>query len=90
MAVVVSQEIDEARRHHLAALVYELEARSLRWRLAGPDESVLRVAHPATLRQIMVVATPTGGGWSYLWTGGGMSAVGRPAEVAEQIVRLLS
>lgn len=89
MAVVGSQEMIEARRHHLAALVYELEARSLQWRLVGPDESVLRVANNAASRQIMVVATPTGSGWSYLWSGGGMSATGRPAEVAEKIARAL-
>lgn len=90
MTVVGSQETIEARRHHLAALVYEVEVRGLRWRLAGPDESVLLVASPTTSRHVMVVATPTGSGWSYLWSGGGQATTGRPAEVADRIARMLA
>lgn len=90
VAVAGSHELSEARRHHLAALAFELEARRLKWRLAGPEESVLRVANPRTRRQAMVVATPTGERWSYLWTGGGIADVSRAADAAEQILRLLS
>lgn len=90
VAVAGARELAEARRHHLAALAYELEARRLRWRLDGPEESVLRVAHPASRRQAMVVATPTGDRWSYLWTGGGIAEVGAPGPVAEQILKLLA
>ncbi|WP_233358977.1 hypothetical protein [Thermomonospora amylolytica] len=84
-----AQEMADARRHHLAALAYEIEARGLSWRLAGPGESVLHVAHPVTRRQVMVVAMPAGESWCYLWAGGGTGDVGRPALAADQIARLL-
>ncbi len=89
MAVVGAREMADARRHHLAALAYEIEARGLSWRLAGPGESVLHVANPATRRQVMVVAMPTGEGWFYLWAGGGMAEVTQPARAADQIARQL-
>ncbi|MFB4318509.1 hypothetical protein [Actinomadura sp. 21ATH] len=89
MSVVDAQEFAEVRRHHLAALAYEAEARGLRWRLAGPEESVLAVLGPRTRRQIMVVATPARGGWSYLWPGGGIADVAEVAVVADRLVRLL-
>lgn len=90
MAVAGAQELAEARRHHLAALAHEVEARGLNWRLAGPGESVLNVASTRSRRQVMVVAMPVGEGWSYLWAGGGMADVGDPGRVADQIARLLS
>ncbi|TDD89154.1 hypothetical protein E1298_14440 [Actinomadura rubrisoli] len=77
------------RRRHLAALAYEVEARGLSWRLAGPGESVLGVRGPRTPRQVMVVATPDGDGWSYLWTGGGIADVTGVAQVADELARLL-
>ncbi|WP_344593749.1 hypothetical protein [Actinomadura vinacea] len=89
MAVVGAQEFAEVRRHHLAALAYEVEARGLLWRLAGPEESVLTVLGPRTRRRAMVVATPAGDGWSYLWTGGGIADVGEVAAVADRLARLL-
>jgi hypothetical protein len=89
VAVVGAREMADARRHHLAALAYEIEARGLSWRLAGPGESVLHVANPVTRRQVMVVAMPTGEGWCYLWAGGGVGDVTRPAHAADQIARML-
>ncbi|QXJ21072.1 hypothetical protein AGRA3207_001888 [Actinomadura graeca] len=77
------------RRRHLAALAYEVEARGLSWRFAGPGESVLTVLVPRTSRQVMVVATPVGDGWSYLWPGGGMADVADVPLVADQLARLL-
>ncbi|MEU5881285.1 hypothetical protein [Spirillospora sp. NPDC047279] len=90
MSVVGAHEIAEVRRHHLAALAYEVESRGLRWRLAGPEESVLGVANPRSRMQVMVVATPSMEGWSYLWTGGGISGVGDVSRVADQLARLLA
>ncbi|GAA2599340.1 hypothetical protein SMC26_20130 [Actinomadura fulvescens] len=90
VSVVGAREIAEVRRHHLAALAYEVEARGLRWRLAGPEESVLGVSNPMTRIQVMVVATPSGDGWSYLWTGGGIADVGDVARVADRLVRILT
>ncbi|MDL4777479.1 MULTISPECIES: hypothetical protein [Thermomonosporaceae] len=90
VSVVGAREIAEVRRHHLAALAYEVEARGLRWRLAGPEESVLTVMGTGVRRQIMVVATPVGPGWSYLWTGGGIADVSDVAKVAERFVTLLT
>ncbi|GAA4086471.1 hypothetical protein [Actinomadura miaoliensis] len=89
VSVVDAQKIAEVRRHHLAALAYEVEARGLRWRLAAPEESVLCVLNPVSRQRAMVVATPVGDGWSYLWTGGGIAPVSQVAEVADQLVRLL-
>ncbi|MFF5260465.1 hypothetical protein ACFY4C_16085 [Actinomadura viridis] len=90
MSVIGAQEIAEVRRHHLAALAYEVEARGLWYRMAGPEESVLAVLGPRTRRRIMVVATPVGGGWSFLWSDGGMADVGEVARVADQIARRLA
>ncbi|WP_067477965.1 hypothetical protein [Actinomadura hibisca] len=89
MSVVGAREISEVRRHHLALLAHEAEARGLRWRLAGPEESVLSLVGPYSRRQVMVVATPVGGGWSYLWPGGGMADVSQVTDVADQIQRML-
>ncbi|WP_433335161.1 hypothetical protein [Spirillospora sp. CA-294931] len=90
MSVIGEHEIAEVRRRHLSTLAYEVEARGLRWRMAGPEESVLGVVGPATRRQVMVVATPAGPGWSYLWTGGGIADVGEVGRVAERLVLLLT
>jgi hypothetical protein len=84
------EELVEARRHHLAALAYELEARSLACRLIGADESVLRVANPVTGHNVMILATASATGWSYLWSGGGMADAAAPAYAADQIARLLA
>jgi hypothetical protein len=89
VSVVGAQEIAELRRKHLATLAHEVEARGLRWRLAGPEESVLAVVGPHTRRQVMVVATPVGEGWSYLWSGNGMADVAAASRVADQLGRLL-
>ncbi|GAA4149737.1 hypothetical protein [Actinomadura keratinilytica] len=90
VSVVDAQKIAEVRRHHLAALAYEVEARGLRWRLAGPEESVLCVLSTVSRRRAMVVATPAGDGWSYLWAGGGIAPVTQVAAVADRLVRLLA
>ncbi|MCW2886064.1 MAG: hypothetical protein QOE54_3511 [Streptosporangiaceae bacterium] len=91
MAPVVGsqEELVEARRHHLAALAYELEARSLACRMLGAGESVLRAASPVTGRNVMILATASAAGWSYLWSGGGMADAAAPAIAADQIARLL-
>ncbi|WP_242614369.1 hypothetical protein [Actinomadura roseirufa] len=89
MSVVGGREFAQVRRRHLAALAYEVEARGLAWRFAGPGESVLGVLGPRTRRQVMVVAMPDGDGWSYLWPGGGIADVAGAAEVADQLARLL-
>ncbi|RAY11942.1 hypothetical protein DPM19_28105 [Actinomadura craniellae] len=80
----------EARRYHLAALAREVEVRGLRWRLAGAEESVLRVVNPHTRRQAMVLASLVGDGWCYLWPGGGMGDARDPSYAADQIARLLA
>ncbi|WP_245623238.1 hypothetical protein [Spirillospora albida] len=84
------REIADVRRHHLAALAYEVEARGLHWRLAGPGDAVLGVLHPRTRRHVMVVAMPAGAGWSYLWTGGGAADVAAVSQVADRLARLLT
>jgi hypothetical protein len=91
MAPVVGsqEELVEARKHHLAALAYELGVRSLSCRMLGADESVLRVASPVTGHKVMILATASAGGWSYLWSGGGMADAAVPAVAADQIARLL-
>ncbi|WP_344279265.1 hypothetical protein [Actinomadura napierensis] len=89
VSVADGGEIAEVRRRHLAALAYELEARGLSCRLAGPGESVLSVHGPRTLRQVMVVVTPVGAGWSYLWAGGGMADAATTAVAADRIAGLL-
>lgn len=90
MSVITNaRQIAEVRRHHLAALAYEVDVRGLRWRLAGPEESILTVVGPRTRRLIMVVATPAGAGWSYLWTGGGIADVTDLRNVADCFVTLL-
>ncbi|WP_243716206.1 hypothetical protein [Actinomadura darangshiensis] len=89
MSVVGEGETAEVRRRHLAALAYEVESRGLVWKFAGPDESLLAVHGPRTGRQAMVVATPSGDGWYYLWPGGGMAEVARLAEVADRLHALL-
>jgi hypothetical protein len=88
-AAVWSSGSTEARRVHLAALVYELDVRGLSCSLIGKDGSVLRVTHPATGRRLMVVATPSVSGWFYLWSGGGLAPVGDPSPTAQLIATLL-
>jgi hypothetical protein len=85
VSVVDGREIAEVRRRHLAALAGELQARGLACRFAGVGESVLSVHGPGGNRQIMVVATPVGAGWSYLWPGGGMADVATAPDVAALI-----
>ncbi|MWA03871.1 hypothetical protein F8568_026495 [Actinomadura sp. LD22] len=89
VSVLDGGEIAEVRRRHLAALAGELRARGLACRLAGPGESVLSVHGPGAGRRLMVVATPTGAGWSYLWPGGGMADVAAAPAVADRIRLLL-
>lgn len=89
LAVAGANELAEARRHHLAALAYEAQARGLSCRLTGPGEAVLQVASPVTRRQVMVVATPVGRGWFFLWAGGGSGDAADPGRAADQLARLL-
>ncbi|RKS77178.1 hypothetical protein BZB76_2555 [Actinomadura pelletieri DSM 43383] len=90
MSVVGGRETAETRRRHLAALAYEVEVRGLSWRLAGPEESLLSVSGPRVRGRIMVVATPSGDGWFYLWPGGGMADVAEVAAVADRLARMLA
>ncbi|MER7545342.1 hypothetical protein [Actinomadura sp.] len=90
MSVVDGREIAETRRRHLAALAREVEARGLAWRLTGPGESLLAVYGPRSGRRLMVVATPAGDGWSYLWPDGGIADVADAAAAADQLTRLLT
>ncbi|TYB41118.1 hypothetical protein FXF69_37010 [Actinomadura chibensis] len=90
VSVVGGRGIAEVRKRHLAALAHEVEAHGLSWRLTGPGESLLSVSGPGARRQLMVVATPSGEGWSYLWPGGGMADVAEVADVAERLARLLA
>jgi hypothetical protein len=89
VSVVGGRDIAEVRRRHLAALAYEVESRGLSWRFAGPEESLLAVYGVRTGRHVMVVATPSGDGWFYLWPGGGMADVTRLSEVADRLAALL-
>lgn len=84
VSVVEGRDIAEVRRGHLAALAGELHARGLTCRFAGPGESVLSVRGAGADRRLMVVATPVGTGWSYLWPGG-MADVTTAADVAVSI-----
>ena len=80
----------EGRRHHLAALTYEVEARGLRCRLTGPGKGILVVLDPSSGRSLMVVAMPTArAGWSYLWGGGGLAAAADPSRAADLIAATL-
>jgi hypothetical protein len=90
MSVVGGRGIAETRRNHLAALAREVEARGLAWRFVGPDESLLAVYGPRTGRRLMVVATPAGDGWSYLWPDGGLADVADLGAAADQLTRLLT
>lgn len=89
MSVVGGQEIAEVRRRHLVALAREIEARGLPCRFVGPGQALLVVYGPRTRRRIMVVATPTGEGWSYLWANGGMADVADLFPAADRIRALL-
>lgn len=89
MSVVGGRDIAEVRRRHLAALAHEVEVRGLAWRFAGPDESLLAVHGPRTRRHLMVVATPSGDTWFYLWPGGGMADVTELTGVADRLLALL-
>ncbi|MFB4307047.1 hypothetical protein [Actinomadura sp. GTD37] len=80
----------EVRRRHLAALAREVEARGLAWSFAGPGDSLLAVYSPRGRRRLMVVATPVGDGWSYLWPDGGMADVTDLTIAADQLARLLT
>ncbi|WP_018658530.1 hypothetical protein [Actinomadura flavalba] len=90
MSLAPAHDPAHVRRHHLSLLAREVGARGLGWRLAGPQASVLAVVAPVSGRQVMVVAMPSGAGWSYLWTGGGFADVTAAAGVADQIARQLS
>lgn len=80
----------EARRHYLAVLAGEVEARGLETRPAGPEDSVLHVTDPETGHMTMVVAMPSSPiSWSYLWSGGGEASAADPAEAAETIAAAL-
>lgn len=90
MSVVDGRDLARVRQGHLAALAYEVESRGLAWRLAGPGESVLSVHCARSGRSVMVVATPSGDGWSYLWPGGGIADVAAAPLVADRLARLLA
>ncbi|GGV43336.1 hypothetical protein GCM10010182_79940 [Actinomadura cremea] len=90
MSVVDGRDLARVRQRHLAALAYEVELRGLVWRLAGPGESVLSVHGAGSGRSVMVVATPSGDGWSYLWPGGGIADVAAAPLVADRLARLLA
>ncbi|QFG26922.1 hypothetical protein F7P10_08785 [Actinomadura sp. WMMB 499] len=90
MSVVGGRDLARVRRGHLAVLAYEVERRGLACRLAGPGESVLSVRDARSGRSAMVVATPAGDGWSYLWPGGGIADVAAAPQVADRLARLLA
>jgi hypothetical protein len=79
-----------SRRHHLAALSYEAGLRGLEGRLIGSAGDILRIVHPAAGRDTMVLAVPSaGGGWSYLWGGGGTADAADPSRAADLIAVFL-
>ncbi|WP_026341195.1 hypothetical protein [Actinomadura atramentaria] len=90
MSVARAHDPAQVRRHHLALLARAVGARGLHWRLAGPEESVLAVSSPRTGHQVMIVAMPTGTGWSYLWTGGGIADVADADRAADAIAHRLT
>lgn len=87
MSATEAQDMSETRRHHLAALSDALQRLDpgLACRLLGPTGSVLRVAGVTSGRRIMVLASPTTDGWSYLWSGGGMADAADPAAAARLV-----
>jgi hypothetical protein len=90
MAAIEAGGTIETRRQHLTALAGELRHRGLDCRLLGPDESVLRVINATTGRKVMILASPTANGWSFLWSGGGIADAADPADAADRIARALS
>src|SRR5690349_15015345 len=85
MTAIEAQDLVETRRRHLAALTRELQRFGLGCRLLGPERSVLRVAGGSTGRRVMVLASPTTEGWSFLWSGGGIADAADPGTAAHQI-----
>lgn len=90
MAAIGAGGTTETRRQHLTALAGELKHRGLGCRLLGPDESVLRAISAATGRKVMILASPTADGWSFLWSGGGIADAADPADAADRIASTLS
>jgi hypothetical protein len=89
MAPIGADGLVAERRRHLAALTAALEAQGLGCRLLGADSSILGVVSQATGRRLMVLATVSGPGWSFLWGGGGLAAAEDPAAAAAQIAAAL-
>jgi CelD/BcsL family acetyltransferase involved in cellulose biosynthesis len=87
MTAIEAEDMAEPRRRHLAALSDAIQRLDLAisCRLLGPTGSMLRVAGNTTGRRIMVLASPTSDGWSFLWSGGGMADATDPAAAARQI-----
>lgn len=85
MTAIEAQDLVETRRRHLTTLADELGRLGLGCRLLGPAESVLRVVGGSTGRRVMVLASPTTEGWSFLWTGGGIADAADPGTAAHQI-----
>lgn len=87
MTEIEAQDMSEIRRRHLAALADALQRLDLglACRLLGPTNSVLRVTGATSGRRIMVLASSTAEGWSYLWSGGGMADAADPAAAARLV-----
>ncbi|MER7364351.1 hypothetical protein ACI2LC_22615 [Nonomuraea wenchangensis] len=75
------------RRAHLQALAELLPDHGLVSRMVGGDEPVLWAWHPRTGRQTLVFATPSSGGWVFLWSPrgqGGADDLDRTADALRQ------
>lgn len=73
------------RRAHLEALAALLPDHGLVSRMIGGADPVLWVWHPRTGRQTIVFATPSAGGWAFLWSPGGQSGVGDLEQAAQSL-----
>ncbi|NUW37467.1 hypothetical protein HTZ77_39625 [Nonomuraea sp. SMC257] len=70
------------RRAHLEALAELLPEQGLVSRMIGGDDPMLWVWHPQTGRQTIIFATPSRGGWIFLWAPGGQGRVDELARTA--------
>ncbi|MET7464244.1 hypothetical protein [Nonomuraea sp. NPDC005501] len=77
------------RRAHLEALAELLPEQGLVSRMIGGDDPMLWVWHPETGRQTIIFATPSRGGWIFLWAPGGQGRVEELARTAGALRRTL-
>ncbi|MER7505377.1 hypothetical protein AB0L05_17695 [Nonomuraea pusilla] len=73
------------RRVRLESLAELLPGHGLVSRMVGGDDPVLWVWSPRTSRQTMVFATPSHGGWVFLWSPRGQGSADDPERAARAL-----